>query len=146
MDDVGLLHFAKYCACLDLVARLYERFEGPLLLVGKTGRSHTTLDEVAHLVHKYGKGTLDTIIDTGQQTRTEFNCKRKAGIRDRFAGSDTGGIFIDLNDDTVTLDLDYLSHQLFFADLHHIVHVGVKVDCRHDRAGDSFQNPLFLFL
>ncbi len=145
MDDVGFLNLPKDCSRFDIITCFNNGLEGPLLLMRKPGCRNTTFNEVAHLGHKHREGSLDPIVDTGQESRTEFNCERETGVFHRFSGTDTGGIFVYLDDDAITLDLDDFSHQRFFADLHHIIHVGVKIDCRNDRAGDSFENPLFLF-
>src|SRR5208337_3825531 len=143
MDDIGLLHLAKDCARFDLVAGFHERFECPLLLMGKTRRGDTTLDEISHLVHKDGKRALDTVIDTGEEPGAELDCKRETGVYDRLAGPDARCILVYLDNGILALDLDDLTHQRFFSDLDHIVHVGVKIDCRNYGAGDSFENALF---
>jgi len=99
----------------------------------KAWSGDSTLDEVAHLLHKHCEGSLDPVVNTCQQPRAELHRKGKPGIGDRFARPDPGGILVDLDDCVLTLDLDDLPHQFLIADLHHVVHVCVETNSSDDR-------------
>ena len=133
MNDIRLLNRAENIAGPDDVTRLHRGHKLPLLLVREARGRDAALDEVAHFVNEHLERSLDPVIDTGQQPGPELDSERQAGILHRFTGPDAGGIFVDLDDGILTLDLDDLPHQFLMADLHHIIHVRVETDGSYDR-------------
>jgi len=88
MKDIGLLNFTDDSPGGYHVARFYNRFKFPLLVMGQTGSSNSTLDEISHLLNQYFKRTLNSVIDTGQKSWSQLNRERKTGVLDRFSRFD----------------------------------------------------------
>ena len=75
--------------------------------------------------HNIVQRTLNTIIDTGNQTRSKFYGQRHLCGLYRFTRSKSRSLLIYLNRCLITVHLDDLTNQTLLAYTNHIVHVGI---------------------
>ena len=121
----------------DLVALGNQRFEIPFRFSVQSRCGDSTGDEVSHLLVEDLQRPLDSVVDGVEQSGSELDCERTAGVDDRLSGFDTGRVLVNLDDCLVADDLDDLSHQLLVSHLYDIIHTGGDTDGGHDRSCDS---------
>ena len=68
-------------------------------------------DERAASLRQKRQRTLNAVVDAADQPGTERQAQRGAGAEDGRAGTDAGGVFIDLDRDDVLADSDYFADE-----------------------------------
>ena len=90
MDDgFGLLNVANDLTAFNSSALFDDSFERPLLLKVKRICIDTTSNEHTHDFFQGWKRSLDTVINLGQQTRTEGNREGFTRVDNWFTRSNT---------------------------------------------------------
>ena len=88
VNDVGLLNFSDDSSGSNHVACFLDRLELPLLIMGETGSSNSTLDEISHLLNQHFERPLNTVVNTGQKSWSQLNGERETGVLYRFTRLD----------------------------------------------------------
>ena len=141
MFDRGrLLHGAKEVAALQDVTFLRRGHEFPGLFPGERRYGNASGDGVAGKLADLRQRTLDAVVDAFQHARSQFDGQRIAGRFDRCAGSQSGGLFIDLDGGAVARHIQDLADQVLFADPDDVRDVGVRQTVGHDQRTGYFYN------
>ncbi len=119
-DGAGLLDGAKHVARDKLIAHPGDGHEVPDLLAVQRGHRNAAGDAVpgdgAHL----GQRALDAVIDVVEHAGTELHGHRHPGGHDLGAGSETGGLLIDLDGGAIARHIQDLADQLVRAHAHNV--------------------------
>jgi len=137
LDVFRLLDSPENLASTGLRSFLYRGLEVPLLVATQPGRSHATENEITHDCLQHGERPLHAVIDVPEQSGTQLDRERLAGVGDGLPRPDPGGLLVHLDDRLLAEDLDDLSHQLLRPHEHDVVHARLHADGRHDRPGDA---------
>ena len=139
-DGAGLLHGAQHIARDDLVAGLGDGHEVPLLRPVQGGHVGAAGDGIAGQGAHLGQGALDAVIDVVQHAGSEFDGHGHPGGDDLGAGSEAGGLLIDLDGGAVACHIQDLADQALRAHAHHVGDVGVCQTLGHDKRTGYFGN------
>ena len=81
---------------------------------------------------------LDTVIDILQHTGAKLHGQRHTGRLDFRAGTETGGLLVDLDGRAVTGHIQDLADQALLADTHNVGNVGIGKAVGHDQRAGNF--------
>lgn len=115
------------------------RVPGPKLILVERGNVNTTGHE-----HRSGhlgnglEGTLNSIKNRLENSRTELDGKGLVGTENGVTNSETGSIFVALDRGSVAFQLDDLSDQLIPSNLNCLVHLGSAHVVGHDKGTSNF--------
>ena len=135
------LHGTQHIAAGDGITGFCGGNKVPQNIPLQRGHFHASLEAVAGNGHNGIQRTLDTVIDTADQTGAKLHAQRFAGRLHRFAGAKAGGFLIYLNGGVAPVNLDDFADEPLLADAHHVEHVGVAHSFGDDqRPGDLSDN------
>ena len=136
----SLLHGADDVAAADLVAGLCHRDKVPQLIGVQGGHFHAAGQVGAGLFHDLLQRTLDAVVDILDQTGAKLHAQGSAGGFHRGAGSQAGGLLIDLDGGPAAGHGQDLADQALVAHAHHIGHIGVLQTLGDDQRAGNFYN------
>jgi hypothetical protein len=144
VDGDRLLDDTDDVAGRDLVAFCDLWLELPgFVEIDPGGVDPTVEKRTVHLRFQHVKWALGAVVDGIQYAGAEIDRQRLARVLDGFARADPGGLLVHLNGRDIALDLDYLAHQPFVADVDDVVHPGVEILGGHNRPTDAFDDAGF---
>ena len=142
-DDLGLLHRTVHVACGDGVTVAQSRLEVPEL-VAVQGGLVDALDDVGAILLPHGlQGTLDTVVNGGQETGTQLHRQGGARRHHLIAAAQAGGLLVDLDGGAVAVHLDDLADQAGLTHAHYVEHIGVPHPLGDDQGAGYLQNFSF---
>ena len=139
-DDGGFLNGTQNIAHYNMVADLGSSNEIPFLIVIQRGDLDASGDIASGNLSDFGQRTLDTVKDTGQHARSQFNRHRSAGGLNIIAGADAGSFLIYLNGCLVVSHLDDFTDELLLADMYYVEHIGVAHIFGNDQRTGNLYN------
>ena len=139
-DGAGLLHGAEHIAGADLVAGLGDGDELPLLCAVEGRHIRAAGDAVAGEGAHLGQRALDAVIDIVQHAGSEFDGHGHTGGHDLGAGSESGGLLVDLDGRGVAGHVQDLADQALRAHAHNVGDVGVRQALGHDKRSGYLGN------
>ena len=123
----GLFYCTKYVSAFYFISDLCNRYEVPLFVSFQCRNLNTSLQAVASgYFHNIVQWSLDTIVDAGDQSRSQFYGKRYFHGFYRLARFQSGSLLIYLNRCLVPVHLDDLTDQSLVTYTNHVKHVGVS--------------------
>jgi hypothetical protein len=123
----------------EVVADLDGRCELPLLFTveGRNGDTAGNVNGFGHLGNGL-EGTLNTIVDTVEQTGTELDGQGLSGSVDGVTDHDAGCLLVNLNRGLVAIDSDNLTNEVVVSYSDQLVHGNTNhVLSNDDRTGDG---------
>ena len=138
-DGAGLLDGAEDVARGDVLARLGDGDEVPLLLAVERRDLDAAGDGLAGEGADLGQGTLDTVVDVFQHTGAELHRQRQTRGDDLGAGAEARGLLIDLDGRGVSGHVEDLANEPLAADTDHVRHVCVGQALGHDQRAGYFR-------
>ena len=134
-----LLHGAEDIAAGDHIARLCGRNEMPQLLSLQRRHLNASLQKVAvrHL-HDIVQRTLNAVVNTADQTRSEFNTHRHSRAGDRSTGREARRLLVNLNGGLIAMNFDDLTDQILLSYMNHIRHVRIAHARGYDKRSGDF--------
>ena len=131
--DLGLLYHADNIAGNYVVSCLYFRLEVPLLLVVERRHIHAPVNSVTAGFDEFCQRTLNTVVNTRDNSGTEFYAQRSLGGYDLFSRTQTARLFVYLYGSSVVSQLDDFADEVVFAYSHHVEHLAVTHSFRYDK-------------
>ena len=148
-DGLGFLDVADNLAARHFIALGDLRLKRPGLFHVKRIGIDTTGDEHTHDFLKGSKRSLDTVVNLGQEAGAQGNGQRLFGVQHGFAGPNTRGVFVHLDNSLVAVQFNHFTHQTFMANTHNVIHCSVHARGGYDRSRNSVNHSFiahFFFL
>jgi len=126
--------------------------EGPLCILVKTWKFNTSWDEhTIGLFCNFFQWSLNSIENSFQNTRSEFDRQWVACSEDGITISQARGILVALDGSSVTFESDDLTDQLVPADFNELVHFGsghvfTDDDCQKNQLGNQLNGRAFALM
>ena len=140
-DRRGLGNFCDNSSSVDLHTRGNSHVHIPELFCIQRVYLHTSGYILAGLSGDHREGSLNTVKNIVQDSRSKGNRNRVPTSGDRLSGLQAAGLFKDLDGSGVLSQRDNLPHQMLFSYMNHFGHlepcISFQID---DRAVDAVNN------
>ncbi|CDB00655.1 unknown [Lachnospiraceae bacterium CAG:215] len=134
-----LLYGSEHVALRDFVSNLHGRNKFPFQIPFQGRYFHTTFQAVSRNFHDIIQRSLDSVVNTCDQSGSQFNGHRYAHRLHRFSRSESRSLLINLNRRLVSVYLNDFANQSLFTDTNHVKHVRVAHSrCNDKRSCDFF--------